>query len=271
MAAARSLPGDTPSLDAQVLLAHVVGRTRAWVLAHGEDPVDASQAAAYERLLTRLKQGEPLAYLTGRQEFYGLTFRVSPVVLIPRPETELLVERALAWLQENQGIRRAADIGTGSGCIAVTLAAHIPDLRLIASDRSLQALRLARENARLHGVLDRTTFIQADLLSPFQRPMALDLICANLPYIPTSTLAQLPVRRWEPALALDGGEDGLTLIRRLLKGAQDRLSPGGLVLLEIEAGQGEAACRLAREAFPGAKVSLYQDLARLDRIVQIET
>jgi len=267
----RSLPGDTPSLDAQVLLAHVLGRSRAWVLAHREDPVEQEQAAAFERLLSRLQQGEPLAYLTGNREFYGLSFRVTPEVLIPRPETELLVERALAWLRDHRERRVAADVGTGSGCIAVTLAVHGPDLHLFASDLSLPALRLARENARRHGVQERVSFVQADLLGVYHQQATFDLLCANLPYIPTAVLNQLAVGLWEPVLALDGGEDGLTSIRRLLAEARLRLSPGGLALLEIEAGQGEAACSLAREAFPGAQVRIHQDLAGLDRLVEVET
>jgi release factor glutamine methyltransferase len=254
-----------------VLLAHVLGRPRAWVLAHPEAEVGGEGIEKYEGGLERLEGGEPLPYLLGRWEFFGLEFLVSPAALIPRPETELLVERALAWLRAHPERRRAADIGTGTGCIAVALGVHLPNLKIWASDLSLPALRLAQENARLNGVAGRVIFVQADLFGSYtgsQPPF--DLLCANLPYIPTGTLRRLPVTRFEPRLALDGGEDGLEQIRRLLEEAPARLSPGGLALLEIEASQGEAACALARRAFPGGSVQLIPDLAGLDRLVQVE-
>lgn len=260
---------ETPRLDAQVLAAHILGRSRAWVLAHPEAELSPEQAARFRAALARLVAGEPLPYVLGRWEFFGLEFAVTPAVLIPRPETELLVERALAWLERNPGRRLAADVGTGSGCIAVALAAHCPGLRLLATDVSAPALAVARQNAARHRALERIEFIQADLLPPLGSP--LDLICANLPYIPGDTLPGLRVYRSEPALALRGGEDGLDLIRRLLALAPACLAPGGLTLLEIEASQGPGALALAREHFPTASLQIIQDLAGRDRLLEIQT
>jgi release factor glutamine methyltransferase len=262
---------DTPALDAQLLLGHATGRERTWVLAHPEAVVNPQQAGDFENLLTRRLQGEPLPYLLGRWEFYGLELEITPEVLIPRPETELLVEQAVQWLRRRPASRLAADIGTGSGCIAVALAANVPDLQVIATDISPQALQVARRNAERLGVADRVDFHQADLLAPFPHaPPSYALICANLPYIPSRALRGLPVYGREPSLALDGGTDGLDLIRRLLQEAPRCLTRGGLILLEIEASQGLKALSLAYDAFHKASISLLQDLAGQDRLLRIE-
>jgi release factor glutamine methyltransferase len=269
---------ETASLDVQVLVGHVLRQPRAWVLAHPEWTLQPEAAQALEAAIARLEGGEPLPYILGHWEFFGLDFLVSPAVLIPRPETELLVETAMGWLQGRTyqpGGRPvfAADVGTGSGCIAVSLAVHIASLRIVATDRSLPALSIARQNARRHAVIERIDFVQCDLLSAFPcspNPVYIDLICANLPYIPASSLPGLAVARREPLLALDGGVDGLESIRNLLHQAPARLAPGGLVLLEIEAGQGEAAYRLAGRAFPDAEVQLLPDLTGRDRVIRIE-
>lgn len=258
---------ETAGLDAQVLLAHVIGSSRAWVLAHPEACLTEEQNADVERLMARLEQGEPLPYVLGTWEFYGLAFAVSPAALIPRPETELMVETALAWLRSHPGRRLAAEVGTGSGCVAVALAKNCPDVRVVASDLSWDALELAQRNVSRHGVMDRVGLVQADLLAPSAR--GYDLICANLPYIPSDQLRSLRVSRWEPRQALDGGEDGLAQIRRLLRQAPEMLAGGGLALLEIEERQGERAEALARRAFPEAKVRLLKDLAGRDRLLRI--
>ena len=263
---------DTPLLEAQVLLAHTLQKPKAWVLAHPEAELSLAEQHDINNYAARRGNGEPLPYLLGHWEFYGLDLLVTPAVLIPRPETELLVERALDWLRRHPACRRAADIGTGSGCIAITLAKHIPDLKVLASDLSPQALDVARQNAARHRVAERITFIQADLLAlqgmiPTQ---SCDLIAANLPYIPSTTLEGLPVSQFEPCLALDGGENGLDLIRRLLHQAPDCLSPHGCLLLEIEAGQGETARGLAQTAFPQGQVTVLADLAGHDRLVVVE-
>jgi len=259
---------EQPALETALLAGFGLGRSRTEVLAHPEIILKPSQRSTLEALLERLCSGDPLPYLLGSQEFYGLDFKVDPSVLIPRPETELLVEQALAWLRAHPHRRRAVDVGTGSGCIAVTLAYHVKDLHLFACDRSLPALHLARKNARLQRVETRLDWIQADLLNPLTGPF--DLVCANLPYIPTRTLLGLPVSAHEPRLALDGGPDGLDAIRRLVQDAPRWLGPGGLLLLEIEASQGQAALALSRTVFPAAQIKLLPDLAGLDRLIWIE-
>lgn len=255
------------TLEAQVLLAHVIQQPRAWILAHPEFPLGPDQQTELDQLLLRFIDGEPLPYLIGHWEFYGLDFRVTPDVLIPRPETELLVERALDWLKQHPTSRRCADVGCGSGCIAVSLAHHLPGLRILAVDRSRAALRVAQENAARHtaGQID---FFQGDLLSAARGP--LDLVCANLPYIPLAALDDFTVTKHEPRTALDGGPDGLAYIRALIGDAYRWLAPGGLLLLEIQYDQGKAVSTLARNAFPGARVEVHPDLAGLPRLVEIE-
>ena len=290
----------TPSLDAQVLLAHITGKPRTWLLAHPEALLSPHEFQQIEEALQKLEAGFPLPYLLGEREFFGLKFKVTPDTLIPRPETELLVETALAWLKQlpsptergtkGEGIY-AADIGTGTGCIAVSLAAHCPELHVVATDLCPAALAVAQHNAEIHYVSDRITFLEADLLSfhsfgqrlkiaaqdrssVIHYPLPITnytLITANLPYIPTATLYTLEVYRHEPTLALDGGLDGLALIRPLLFQAATCLAPGGLVLLEIEATQGKAAQELARQHFPQAHIEIRPDLARHDRLLVIRT
>jgi release factor glutamine methyltransferase len=263
-----SATSETPGLDAQVLLSHVLERPRTWVLAHPEVSLSPDQERQLEVCLARLEQGEPLPYVLGHWEFYGLDFLLNPAVLIPRPETELLVEQTLAWVIANPGRRLAADVGTGSGCIAVSLAVHIPDLQVIASDISREALKTARLNATRHSVSGQVMCIQSHLIPPTSR--SFDLICANLPYIPTEKLMELKVARWEPRLALDGGPDGLKQIRPLIDSASRRLARGGLLLLEIESSLGASVHRLAKAAFPHAEISLLPDLAGNDRLVKVQ-
>lgn len=256
-----------PGLEAQVILEHVLRQPRAALLTHPERELTFAQLAELDQLLSRRLSGEPLPYLLGRWEFFGLEFLVTPAVLIPRPETELLVERALAWLETHPRQRRAADVGIGSGAISAALLTRVPDLHVTAVDVSFQALRVAKINLTAHGVLPRCTLVQSDLLTACRGPF--DLICANLPYIPSGTLADLDVAGSEPALALDGGPDGLRLIERLLADAPRLLAPGGLMLLEIEATQGESVPALSRGYFPAAAVDLHLDLAGLPRLVSV--
>ena len=261
---------ETPRLDAQVLLGHILGKPRSWLLAHPEADITPQQKKVLERSLSRLEAGIPLPYVLGHWEFYGLDFNIDPAVLIPRPETELLIEQALAWLRDHPDRRRAADIGTGSGCIAVTLAKLIPDLRVTATDISPKALQIARSNAEKHHVAERISLIKSDLLPNEKTNADFDLICANLPYIPSETLHTLKVYGREPTLALDGGRDGLDMIRRLLRQAPRRLTRGGLLLIEIDSSHSDGAISLAREAFPNADVRLLPDLAGHDRLIRIE-
>jgi release factor glutamine methyltransferase len=265
---------DTPQLDAQVTLAHVLGRTRTWILAHPDSLTDTSQADRYEQLLLRLEQGEPLAYVLGHQEFFGLDFDISPDVLIPRPETELLVRTALDWIAAAADRRTVADVGTGSGCIAISIACNAPTVRVLATDISAPALEVARANARKFEVSDRIRFVECDLLPPHTLGLAseehMDLICANLPYIPTARLHSLPVFGREPSLALDGGADGLDPFRRFFSIAPEWMAPGGLMLLEIEARSGPAVLSLAYDAFHAAAFHLHKDLAGSDRLLEIQ-
>ena len=275
---------DTPALDASVLIAHIINKPRAWVMAHPELTLTNEQQKQLDDSLARLVRGEPFPYVLGHWEFFGMDFDVTPDVLIPRPETELLVEKAIAWLQANSkkspsSPLRVADIGTGSGAIAVSLAVNIPDAEILATDISSKALQVAKQNAIKHGVSNKTEFIECDLL-PHPQPLsqrergegvrAFNLLCANLPYIPTQTLSRLPVFGYEPTVALDGGEDGLDLIRRLLNIAPDWLAPNGLILLEIESTRGLQALNIACEMFSNAEINLHQDLAGNDRMLMVE-
>ncbi len=260
---------ETPFLEAQALLAHFMGQTRVYILTHPEHELDDTALQQLDRALERLCRGEPLPYVLGEQEFYGLPFKVTPAVLIPRPETELLVEQAIVWLNHHPERRLAADVGTGSGCIAISLAHHIPDLIVLAVDRSRPALEVARENLRRLRLSQRVHLLQADLLSPISA--SFDVICANLPYIPTARLAELKVAQHEPHTALDGGPAGLDLIHRLLEQAPHRLAPGGLLLAEMDASQALTLPEIARRYFPQAQITLHPDLAGLPRLLAIQT
>jgi release factor glutamine methyltransferase len=259
----------TPVLDAQLWLAHVCGLSRAQLLARPERSVTPEQAAQFGEGLARLAAGEPLPYLTGQAEFYGLTFHVTPATLIPRPETEHLVEAALAFGRGRADLV-VADVGTGSGCIVVTLAVHLPAAHLYAIDASPAALAVAARNAAHHNVAERITFLQGHLLAPL--PERVHLIAANLPYVADDEWDDLPagVREYEPAGALRGGKQGLDLIDRLLREAPAVLHPGGAVLLEIGAAQGPAALALARSHIPGADVQLQADYAGRDRLLVVQ-
>lgn len=264
---------DTPALDASVLIAHLLSRPRTWVMAHPELSLTPQQKEQLDDSLRRLELGESFPYVLGHWEFFGLDFEVTPDVLIPRPETELLVERALVWLRESPVRRTVADVGTGSGVIAVAIAVNMPDVHVLATDISHGALEVARRNALKHGVSHRIDFVQCDLLPGHMASLAtelhFDLICANLPYIPTETLHRLPVFEREPSRALDGGEDGLELIRRLLNLGPAWLAPNGLLLLEIESTRSIQALNLACDLFSQASIHLHQDLAGQDRLLEI--
>lgn len=268
---------ETASLDAQVLMAHILQKPRSWILAHPEALLTSPQEQALAQAVHRLQNGEPLPYLLGEWEFYGLSFTVTPAVLIPRPETELLVDHALQWLERRSEMLphfsaglTVVDIGTGSGCIAVALASRLPGLKIIASDISFAALEVARQNVSRHHLAAQVCLLQSDLLTAFAPQPTFHLVCANLPYIPEESLWDMPVSRAEPALALDGGPQGLSLIEPLLHQAASRLAPGGLLLLEIEASQGRVVTDLARQVIPSAVVSLHRDLASHDRLVSIQ-
>ena len=267
------LNNDSTELDAQIILAHTLGHPRTWLLAHLDAPLTAPQVAATTQAFDEYQTGTPLPYILGKWEFFGLEFDITKDVLIPRPETELLVEKAIAWLQASPERRTIADIGTGSGVIAVSIAMHVPDARILATDISFAALKVAQHNARKFHVHHQIDFLQCDLLPqhidnlPTDRHF--DLICANPPYIPTDKLHQLPIFGREPTLALDGGADGLDAYRRLFKLAPDWLAPQGMMLLETEATLGVQALSLAYDIFSDVSIHLHQDLAGRDRLLEI--
>ncbi len=260
---------ETPGLDANVLLSDITGKSKAHIHAHPEDSLSEAQSEVLTAALDELGNGTPLPYVLGEWEFYGLSYKLTQDVLIPRPETELLVETALEWLKGRRKHSHVAEVGIGSGCISIALAVNCPDIEITAIDISPTALKVSEVNANMHGVKDRITFLENNLLSNLSDPF--DLILANLPYIPTQTLRELPIYEKEPTLALDGGPDGLDLIRRLLTQAPPLLNPGGMVLLEIEAGQGQKSTELAHEAFPDAHINIKRDLAGHHRLMMIET
>lgn len=269
---------DTPALDASVLLARIVDRPRSWILAHPELTLTDEQQNQLQSSLARLENGEPFPYVLGRWEFFGLEFNVTPDVLIPRPETELLVEKSIAWLQKNPTKVNVADIGTGSGATAVSIAVNVPNAKILATDISSKALQVAKRNAEKHGVSERVEFVECDLLPESKvegqrsdlRPLTFDLVCSNLPYIPTNTLKHLPIYQREPTLALDGGEDGLDLFRKLLNAIPNWLAPNALILLEIESSLGKQTTQLARQHFQNANITLHQDLTGRDRLLEIQ-
>ncbi len=275
---------DTARLDAELLLGHVLGVERTGLIAHSEAPLGDGQVAAYRTLLDRRLAGEPVAYLRGMREFHGLAIAVDPRVLIPRPETELLVDLGFADLRARlisaprppgTPPLRAWDVGTGSGAIAVALAnalrrgGYLPEVRITASDVSPDALAVAVENAVAHGVADQLDLVVGDLLeAPVARPV--DLLLANLPYIASHEVDDLPREvRAEPRLALDGGTDGLTLVTRLLDGLPASLVPGGLALLEVGAGQAPVVTDLVARLMPGWSVRTHADLAGHERVVAV--
>jgi release factor glutamine methyltransferase len=255
----------SPTLDAQVLLAATLGRSRAWLLAHPEIALSDSQARSYAESLEQVLAGTALPHVLGKWEFYGRRFRLSPAVLIPRPETELVVEKALELAGAADASPSVLDVGTGCGCLAITLAMELPAARVLASDVSREPLRIARLNAQAHGVTSRIGLVQADLLDGLLGRF--DIVCANLPYVRTSELGGLLGR--EPRLALDGGADGLLLIRRLIKGLPRCLRPRGGAVLEIDPRQAEQVLKLAQASLPGSTVEVFQDLAGRERVVVV--
>ncbi|MBZ0310150.1 MAG: peptide chain release factor N(5)-glutamine methyltransferase, partial [Anaerolineae bacterium] len=221
-------------------------------------------------LVAERAKGNPMAYLLGYQGFYDIEVNVTPDVLIPRPETEMLVEKALQWASERPH-NFIVDVGTGSGIIALTLAKHLRNAHITAIDISQTALQVARSNGELLGLDHRVRWLQGDLLQPMiQMRDLVDLIVANLPYIQTHELEQLEVAKYEPIIALNGGQDGLDYFRRLLADARLILRPKGCILLEIGATQAYSVSALAGQAFPDAKITIDKDLAQHDRVVSVQ-
>jgi release factor glutamine methyltransferase len=263
----------TPRLDAEVLLRHILGIDRTTLFVRLPEPIPAEALAAYGDLLAERARDIPVAYLTGEREFMGLAFEVDPSVLIPRPETELLVTWAISWLAKRDRERATVvDVGTGSGAIAIGIAASLgPNWpgRIVASDVSPHALSIAARNRDRLVPGRRVVFVQGSLSSWLRGPV--ELMLANLPYVRPEQLAENPSLAAEPRLALNGGTDGLNLIRQLLGDAPRVLAPGGAIGLEIDPSQRDAVVGLAQRAFPTSDVKVLPDLAGLDRHVTVQT
>ncbi len=269
---------ETPQLDAAVLLGRVLGVNKAWLYGHPGRLLAEDEIDRYETLVRRRMCHEPVAYLVGFKPFFGLDITVDRRVLIPRPDTEVLVERILAHVQPlaRAGQRpRVVDVGTGSGAIAVALAVNEPELIVYAIDLSDEALEVAAQNVWRYGVGEQVQLLPGHLLEPLAEPV--DVIAANLPYIASADLAGLPpqVRDYEPTLALDGGHDGLRVIAALLQAlatpqGRTKLRSGGRIYLEIGADQGPAAKALALGIFSGARVDVLRDYTGLDRVLLVE-
>ncbi len=273
---------ETPRLDAELLLGHVLRVDRATLIAAPEAPVGDGAAETFQALVVRRAAGEPVAYIRGLKEFYGLALSVDRRALIPRPETELLVDLALSRV--GQALTAAPrppgapplkilDVGTGSGAIAIALAVqarrrgYATDVRIVATDLSSEALGLALENAVAHGLGDAIDFVQADLAAGCE---AADLVLANLPYVPSAVVPNLPVAAsFEPADALDGGHDGLSLIRRLLERLPELVRPGGAALLEIGSDQPAALLQAVGKRLAGWPVAIHPDLAGQARVLEL--
>ena len=259
----------SPVLAAELLLMHVVGGSRAWLYAHIDDPLDSAAAEGYRELIARRAAGTPTQYLTGRQEFWGLELEVTPDVLIPRPETEHVVEVALARLgqERSREALRVVDVGTGSGCIALALARELPAARVFATDISPRALAVARRNAARHGLADRVAFVESSLLAAFAL-RSLDLVVSNPPYVSQKDAASLPreVREHEPHLALFAGEEGIDVYPVLIGEAAERLVGGGLLVVEL----GYDVCERVEALFDTddwREITITKDLAGIPRVL----
>lgn len=264
--------------EAGSLLAYVLDRDRSFILSHAEDPIDLEQSARFSAFLERRAQGEPLQYITGHQEFFGLDFEVTRDVLIPRPETELLIETALKLVTRREGAPFICDVGTGSGCIAITLLHELREVagsRAVATDISPAALAVAKRNAARHSVAERVDFVISDCFAALNQKnpqqSSFDLIVSNPPYVEEGALADLQreVRDFEPRTALTGGTDGLTVIRRLLLEAGSFLKTGGHFLFEIGFNQSAAVEQLIdRNAWK--LLDIHKDLQGIPRTVALE-
>jgi release factor glutamine methyltransferase len=248
-----------PLLEAQMLVEHATGQSRSWVISHPEAPLDPSTDREIQELVDRRASGEPMAYIVRKRDFYGLAIHVDSRVLIPRPETEIVVEEVLPLVRDHPGPVHIVDVGTGSGAIVLALAANLRSARLTAVDCSRDALDVAALNARTLGFAERIEFVQGDIISWLLKRV--DIIVANLPYIPEDSIRRLrpEIRDFEPRIALDGGLGGIEPNRRLLQQLQHLLLPGGHAFLECEPYQIEALRMAASASLPGSDIDFVID------------
>lgn len=261
---------EDPDIDAELLLRHATGLSKAQLYLEYERELTGDESDLLDSLIDRRLRGEPITYIVGHKEFFGIDFEVNNSVLIPRPETELLVEKAIELARERK-FQLIADIGTGCGAIVVALATHLPECKIYAVDISEDALEVAGANCTRNGVAGRVHLLRGNLLEPLPEPV--DMIVANLPYVKDEDWESLPdaIKSHEPGSALAAGKDGLDAISEMLHQAKAKLRPGGGILLEIGYDQGASVLKLASDLFPQAQIKLYTDLAGLDRVIHIET
>ena len=254
------------TLESELLLRHALKISRVQLYLDLDYELNSKQEKTCWHLIERRLNGEPTAYITRHREFYGRDFYVDSSVLIPRPESELLVEKALK-LAQNRPTPTIAEVGTGCGAIAISLALNLPQAKIYATDISASALKVALFNCQKHGVANRICFLQGDMLDPLPEPV--DLIVTNLPYVKEPELLPVHSANFEPLLALNGGSDGLEKIRQLCRQANNKLCPDGYLLLEIGQGQRKAVTTFLRSLFPSAKIEVTPDLGGIDRVVSL--
>jgi release factor glutamine methyltransferase len=259
-------------LDAEVLLAHIIRKDRVWLITHRDDVLEDKPQRDFDDAIRRRIRREPLQHIIGNQEFWGLEFKVTPDVLIPRPETEFIIEAALAIVQERNRQVRIIDLCTGSGCIAVSLAKELTSAHVIATDASERALAVARENARNHGVADRIRYLEGDLFDPLEEldiRGQIDIIVSNPPYVRAGDLPTLQpeVRDYEPELALVAGPEGTEIAAKIIKFAAEYLNKNGALIMEMGLGQAEALTNLVEATGAYAKPGILKDLAGIERVI----
>ena len=259
-------------LDAEVLLAHIIKKDRVWLITHRDEVLDDEQQRAFAEVIRRRTGREPLQHIMGSQEFWGLEFMVTPDVLIPRPETEHIIEAALAIVQDRNSPVRIIDLCTGSGCIAVSLAKELAAARIIATDASEKALAVARENSRRHGVAERIRFLQGDLFGPLEEldlRGQVDILVSNPPYVLAGNLSTLQpeVRDYEPQMALIAGPEGTEIAIRIIRTAPEYLKQNGALIMEMGMGQSEALMRAVAATSAYAGPDILKDLAGINRVI----
>jgi len=258
-------------LDAELLLRHALGKDRAWLVVHMQDRLGDEEQHSFEQSIERRCLREPLQYITGTQEFWGLPFRVTADVLIPRPETEFVVEAALTAVSRNS-TAVIVDLCTGSGCIAICLAMELVKARIFATDRSDRALQIAQENARLNGVADRIRFLEGNLFGPLEEmdlQGGIDCIVTNPPYVRSSDLAgiQPEVRDFEPEMALVAGPDGTEIAEKIIHRSPEYLKPGGSLVMEMGIGQTAALKKIIEDTRQFGSIGIVKDLAGIERVI----